>query len=298
MLHAQVSDRKTAALSNATTVPRRKEMSPPCGLGLGRNYWGTAGAIPAAHNLPAAERHRAPANAQTVYGNQAILRMVNRSRQSRSAASFVGQSDPQKLQRKEGCACGGHCAKCSGKASPKPASFTGELQDVFQQMPPDGGQPAPVTPDAGAPDGGGGAEPAQAAAPAASPCSVLCDQAYANPALNGGGGGVVCMNGVKCACVFDVAPLRRGQCPGFDAIVMAHERRHLPETDCPPNAPIQRLGPRAGVDLTAVECTHRRESIAEMDAIIPGSAGICRTGMVSIRAELAAWVSANCGGAP
>jgi hypothetical protein len=33
-----------------------------------------------------------------------------------------------------------------------------------------------------------------------------------------------------------------------------------------------------------------------MDRIIPGSAGICRTGMTSIRAELQAWVTANCGG--
>ena len=37
------------------------------------------------------------------------------------------------------------------------------------------------------------------------------------------------MNGLVCACAFDNPPLRRGMCPGFDAIVMNHERRHLSE---------------------------------------------------------------------
>jgi hypothetical protein len=113
--------------------------------------------------------------------------------------------------------------------------------------------------------------------------------------MNFGGGGVICEKGTKCACAFDVAPLRRGQCPGFDAIVVAHETQHIPEVDCAANAPLSRPPFRPGVNGTAAECTHRRESIAAMDAIIPGSAGTCRTGMQQIRGVLAAWVAANCG---
>ncbi len=209
----------------------------------------------------------------------------------RSAAPPVASFGNQALLRqpKKDCACGGQCSSCEAKADRPPVGFIGELADVFQ-LAPDEGEPSP-TPEVAGPAPRWPGE-------GAGPCASLCARAYADPALNQGGGGVVCEKGVKCACVFDVSPLTRGQCPGFDAIVMNHERRHLPEADCAADAPLSRLGPRTGVNLTAVECTHRRESIAEIDAILPGSAGICRTGMQSIRADLAAWVSANCGSSP
>ncbi|PAP76023.1 hypothetical protein BSZ37_05985 [Rubrivirga marina] len=98
--------------------------------------------------------------------------------------------------------------------------------------------------------------------------------------------------------MFDVPPLTRGQCPGFDAIVLLHERRHLTDVDCDPSQGLHRPPFRDPSAATASECAHRQESIREMDRIIPGSAGICRTGMQSIRAQLATWVSANCGTTP
>jgi len=205
--------------------------------------------------------------------------------------SFSNQSRLQTLQKKSDCACGGDCSECKSKSSGSQMGFLDELEDnTFQQLPDE-------TPPTGGPveTGPSDAEPLQGGGGGGSNCSSLCDRAYASPALNYGGGGVVCERGTMCPCVFDVAPLRRGQCPGFDAVVLAHERRHMPESICPANAPLSRLGPPPGVDRTAVECIHRRESIAEIDAIIPGAAGICKTGMEQIRARLAAWVAANCG---
>jgi hypothetical protein len=184
------------------------------------------------------------------------------------------------------CAGGG---PCETEKREEPMNFSGELDNGVFAIGPDGGRsPVPLAgPDAGTPIDAG---------PAAGDCTSLCSRAYADPHLNQGGGGVVCEKGVKCACVFDVSPLHKGDCPKFDAIVLAHETRHLPESDCAANAPLSRLGPKPGVDLTAQECTHRKESIAEMDAILPDATGACKTGMTSIRAGLAAWVAAHCGG--
>lgn len=126
-------------------------------------------------------------------------------------------------------------------------------------------------------------------------CTDICNRAYANSSLNSGGGGVICDGATKCACVFDVAPLRKGQCPGFDAIVLNHERQHLTDVDCNPSGGLHRPPFRDPSAANASECTHRRASIAEMDRIIPGAAGICKTGMQSIRSQLNTWVTANCG---
>ena len=98
---------------------------------------------------------------------------------------------------------------------------------------------------------------------------------------------MICDGATKCPCVFDVAPLTRGACPGFDAIVLAHERRHLGDVDCNPSGGIC-IGRRSAILRTRWRPSARIAgiSIAEMDRIIPGSSGICRTGMTSIRAGL------------
>lgn len=219
---------------------------------------------------------------QTSGGNQAALKRLPIS----FMPALSNQSRLQMLERKTDCACGGQCGGCKSKASSS-LNFYGDLEGDILRLAPDG--PGETTQEIGSP--GSEAEPLQSGGGG---CTSLCNRAYADPALNTGGGGVVCEKGVKCACVFDVSPLRRGQCPGFDAIVLAHETRHLPETECSATAPLSRLGPRPGVDLMTVECTHRRESIREIDAILPGSAGICKTGMQTIRNGLDAWVKANC----
>jgi hypothetical protein len=164
------------------------------------------------------------------------------------------------------------------------ARFIGELQDV----------PTLNGEDAGTVTDGGDAEPLQAGGGGGG-CTNICDRAYASSSLNFGGGGVICDGSTKCACAFDVAPLTRGQCPGFDAIVLAHERGHLTDVDCNASGGLHRPPFRDPSAANASECTHRRASITQMDAIIPGAAGTCKTGMQSIRAQLDTWVRANCG---
>lgn len=143
-------------------------------------------------------------------------------------------------------------------------------------------------------DDGGGGDAIPTAGPSGGGCSSICDRAYASASLNDGGGGVICDGARKCACVFDVPPLKRGACPGFDAIVLTHERRHLGDVDCNPSGGLHRPPFRNPAEANASECTHRRESIAEMDAVIPIAAGSCKRGMEQIRGVLAAWVAANC----
>jgi hypothetical protein len=169
----------------------------------------------------------------------------------------------------------------AGKGRIQPAGFIGEIDDTPCLVP-------------GA-DGGGGGSGASATRTGGG-CTDICDRAYADSSLNSNGGGVICDGATKCPCVFDVSPLRKGQCPGFDAVVLAHERQHLPDVDCNPSGGLHRPPFRNPSQGVASECTHRGESIAEMNRIIPRAAGICKTGMISIRDQLNTWVSANCGG--
>ena len=68
---------------------------------LGADYAAGASGLPTNKNNP---RHRASANAQSIYGNQAVLRMLNYS--TNSSRPF--------LQRKCGCHGGGTTAECEG----------------------------------------------------------------------------------------------------------------------------------------------------------------------------------------
>lgn len=126
-------------------------------------------------------------------------------------------------------------------------------------------------------------------------CIDICNRAYANSSLNFGGGGVICDGATKCPCVFDVPPLSRGQCPGFDAIVLHHEQQHLTDVDCDASAGLHRPPFRDPSTATASECRHRRTSVAQLNRIIPGASGVCQTGMTSIRDQLNTWITANCG---
>jgi len=126
-------------------------------------------------------------------------------------------------------------------------------------------------------------------------CQQVCDVAYGDSSLNAGGGGVVCNGTQKCACVFDVPPATRGECPELDKIVMTHETRHLPEVKCDDAEHMYRGEASSVADLIKVECTHRKESIAEMDTAIAGAKEPCKTKMTQIRADLDTWVKANCG---
>jgi len=251
----------------------------------------TSVGIPAfAARSSAAQLRRRFMGLQQTVGNQAVLRSLSRSvglsgagagKLHGSAPAF---SDQAAVPKKE-CSCGGSCPECKQEAMGAP-TFIGDLDEGWPKLAPDAGTAAPGaaagTPVELAKGGGGGG------------CTSICNRAYADSSLNDGGGGVICDGATKCACVFDVDPLRRGQCPGFDAIVQAHETRHLGDVDCNPTGGLHRPPFRDPSAATASECAHRRESIAEMDAILPKAAGICKTGMQSIRADLDTWVRANC----
>lgn len=130
--------------------------------------------------------------------------------------------------------------------------------------------------------------------PVKNPCTDICDRAYKDASLNGGGGGVICDGSTKCACAFDVPPLTRGQCPDLDTIVITHETNHLSDVDCDATKGLHRPPFRNPADATKSECTHRKQSITELDGAIAKATGNCKTGMQSIRSQLDTWVKANC----
>jgi hypothetical protein len=249
MLHASIGEAKKSMLSNFAPAPRR---------------WSPEKKLP----------HEAMTT-QSVYGNQAMLRML-------SARSTGPQSV---LQRKPDCACGGSCASCKHKSE----SFYGDLDDhIEKQMP---GTELPGTPAPVPMDKSGGTT--KKAAPS---CTDICDRAYKDDSLNTGGGGVVCDGSTKCACAFDVPPLKRGQCPDFDQVVINHESKHVKEnnSECDPKGGLHRAKVKDESKLVERECEHRKASIKEIDALLPKAEGDCKTGMKSIRDLLDTWVKATC----
>lgn len=126
-------------------------------------------------------------------------------------------------------------------------------------------------------------------------CAVICDQAYRDASLNGGGGGVICDGATKCPCVFDVPPATRGECSALDTDVMRHEAKHLGDVDCDPSKGLHRPPFRDQAQATGIECTHRRASITELDTAIAAASEPCKTKMTTIRGRLQTWVTANCG---
>lgn len=248
MLHASIGEAKKSMLSNFAPAPRR---------------WSPEKKLP----------HDAMTT-QSVYGNQAMLRML-------SARSTGPQSV---LQRKSDCACGGSCASCKHKSE----SFYGDLDDNIEKQAP--GLEIPAGPAPEPMEKGGGTKKT------APSCGDICDRAYKDSSLNMGGGGVVCDGATKCACVFDVPPLKRGQCPAFDQVVLNHETKHVKDnnSECDPDGGLHRAKVKDTSKLVAKECEHRKASIEEIDALLPKAGGGCKSGMQTIRDRLAEWVKANC----
>lgn len=200
--------------------------------------------------------------------------------------SFSNQSRLGVLQRKPECACGGQCNDCKGKAE----SFYGDLDEGIEKQMPGENLPAAPTDETTPEPMDKGDKPKKAS------CTDICDRAYKDSALNTGGGGVVCDGATKCACVFDVPPLKRGQCADFDKVVMTHEKKHVSEntSKCDPKGGLHRAEVRDPSKLTEAECRHRKASIKDLDKVIPKNKGDCKTGMESIRDLLDTWVKANC----
>jgi len=201
------------------------------------------------------------------------------------AAVFSNQSALEAIQRKSDCAYGGECADCKKETE----SFYGDLDEgIEKQTPGKEEKPADKPKDEKKPE-----KPKETKAPS---CTDICDRAYQDDTLNSGGGGVVCDGATKCACVFDVPPLTRGQCPDFDKVVLNHEQKHVTEnnSECDPKGGLHRAKVKDESKLVDAECRHRKASIKELDEAIPKQKGDCKTGMKSVRDLLKTWVDANC----
>lgn len=250
MLHARMRKaEKPMALSNPASSSQR---------------W-----APRKERLPRSEM-----TAQSVYGNQAMLRILA----ERSAGA------PASIMRKQDCAGGDSFASYHQKSE----AFYGDLDDNIEKQIPGTELPAGPMP---IPMDKGGETKKKAAS-----CTDICDRAYKDSSLNTGGGGVVCDGATKCACVFDVPPLKRGQCPDFDKVVLNHETKHVTEnnSECDPKGGLHRAKVKDTSKLLERECVHRKASIKEIDALLPTAKGECKTGMQSIRDLLDTWVKATC----
>lgn len=214
---------------------------------------------------------------QAAGGNQASLKRLPFS----FMPGLSNQSRLQMLERKQDCACGGQCAECGGKAGARP-NFIGDVDDGIPRQLPDEGTPATPVKEGDA-------------AKKAPSCKDICDRAYNDASLNHSGGGVICDGATKCACVFDVLSIKRGQCPSFDKnVVEKHETAHLVDVDCDSTKGLHRPPFRDPSKATESECAHRKETIKDIDALLPKSAGICKKGMKELRGVLDTWIKANC----
>jgi hypothetical protein len=99
-------------------------------------------------------------------------------------------------------------------------------------------------------------------------CQSVCDAATKDPKLRGQSlGGVFCLNGIKCVCLFK-GPLgggidfEPGECPALDACARKHESQHFLDVDCPKTPGIQRPGFRNPKEQIPRECVLRKQDIA------------------------------------
>lgn len=137
--------------------------------------------------------------------------------------------------------------------------------------------------------------------PPTTDCGAICQMAEADRELRKGGGGVVCFHGKKCPCVFR-STAKPGQCPDLDAIVLAHEERHISNDDylnlsCE-NDGLCRAGVPRGFLLMS-ECPNRRQTVIELGEALERNPGIsrkCNKAMRELADEENKFLSANCTG--
>jgi hypothetical protein len=126
-------------------------------------------------------------------------------------------------------------------------------------------------------------------------CGTICSMAYANPDLNTGGGGVVCLDGKKCPCAFDTNFTKKGECSDLDASILKHETAHVPETVCPKKGLCRGVF-KPAYDPSKNECKHRRDSRDDLtQAITKGfNTQACKNKMFAQIVELSQFIQKNC----
>jgi RHS repeat-associated protein len=137
-------------------------------------------------------------------------------------------------------------------------------------------------------------------------CAKVCADAYVNPKHDSMGGGVTCLKGQACPCVFDtvvknksgktILSIMKGECPERDKIVEEHERGHCSDTDCSNSDRPRRGGPKGGFTKPG-ECEQRRNEVARLAvaALAPGTSRNCAEKMFALSQLQNLWVGAECG---
>jgi RHS repeat-associated protein len=129
-------------------------------------------------------------------------------------------------------------------------------------------------------------------------CKLICDEAYKDPKAPKNGGTIVCKGPIKCACVMDLKfkdiLIKKGDCPEFDKCNEAHERQHLVEAECDPCMGLHFGKPKKNINITDVECKHRRESVqCYKDAMIKSDVA-CHNRIRAAYQFLQEWIDLNC----
>jgi RHS repeat-associated protein len=133
-------------------------------------------------------------------------------------------------------------------------------------------------------------------------CDQVCAQANRDPTLNyGQGGGVFCFGKLMCACVLSTSSTGAvpGECPGFDACVLAHEVSHFHGCTCDPRAGLQEAGEHlTPYQLHQEERKLRRGSIACLEGMMLLSSLHCQGVIVALLVILIRNVEHDCKDVP
>jgi len=115
------------------------------------------------------------------------------------------------------------------------------------------------------------------------------------------GGTILCVKGIKCVCVTGYtslggSPYRPGDCPGLDKCIAQHEIKHFPESvPCDPSRRDTYIpDPLPGVNITKVECMHRRDGIECAKNALRGSSSGCKSKIRIMMQIMQKWIDENC----
>ncbi len=104
------------------------------------------------------------------------------------------------------------------------------------------------------------------------PCADPCGDAKRKGLDGGDAGGIVCCNGKAYACVWDLGGPTGGKNKKarkiIEQCIKVHEKKHIPDTVCPPAPDFSRGGPGKGVDTKASECEAYEAEMACLKAAI------------------------------
>jgi hypothetical protein len=249
------------------------------------------------------------------YGRKRVFGPPVSARSSAWPATFENRAI---VQRKDSCACGGGCSRCSeGKREPEHAksisgfdplrsptsahlarSAFGGIQrvagtDRLDEM----DTTVPHAMEDAFPSIDGSTSPTPMTPPAAPPASC-CDQAIAGGLMRSDYGAVICCNNVKHSCVHpaNFSGLSNATARSIaTGCAREHEDTHQHSVDCT-GAAVERPNWRAGENIRAGECTAYRAESACLTRRLPdcGSDAECTTQINARIVTKDSQAAANC----